>query len=345
MKTAGYVILFLIVVGVVGGSRWRRLYKLDKIHSRGQTDLYLPKEIDLQQLSQIVIDSLQLSHNKKEFKWAAILLGWQTFKSGYYRINHNFSYNSFLAKLAKGNQDPISITIIPGRRESEIISTITRQMRFDSAAAYQVLEDSSFLAGEGISKAHVLGHLFPDTYQFYWTASPRMVFTRIFDEFNQKVTKPFAARFRKIDLSENEVLTLASIIQSEAVHNDEKTTISGLYWNRLKKNMKLQADPTIEFALKTHRRLYFADYKTKSPYNTYLHKGLPPGPIDNPDLSSIKAALFPADNDYLYMVAQPDGYHAFSKTYAKHRQQSKKWRTYLSKQAAGAQKDSTTSPQ
>jgi UPF0755 protein len=342
MKTAGFIILFLIVVGVVGGSRWRRLYKLKTIHSHGQTDLYLPRKMDLQQLSQIVVDSLHLSDNKKEFKWAAVILGWQSFKPGYYDINHNFNYNSFLAKLARGNQDPISITIIPGLRESAIISTITSQMRFDSTAAWGVLQDSSFLAEEGVSKANVIGHLFPDTYQFYWTASPKIVFSRIFDEFNQKTVK-FAARFGKIGLSENEVLTLASIIQSEAVHNDEKTKISGLYWNRLRKNMKLQADPTIEFALKTHRRLYFADYKIKSPYNTYLHKGLPPGPIDNPDLSSIKAALFPADNDYLYMVARPDGYHAFSKTYAKHQQQSKKWRNYLSKQEAKARQDSAAS--
>jgi len=160
------------------------------------------------------------------------------------------------------------------------------------------------------------------------------VLKHIFNEFDAKVSKPYAKRIQHLKLSQKQILTLASIIEGEAVHNDEKPKISGLYWNRLRKHMYLQADPTVAYAVGKSRRLYYKDYHIKSPYNTYLHRGLPPGPINNPSLSSIKAALFPADNDYLYMVARPDGYHQFSKTYAKHRRQSRKWHHYLQKQAA-----------
>ncbi len=343
MKTTGFVLLFLIVVGVVGGSRWKRLHKPDAIHPGEQSDLYLDNQVDVQQLWQIIADSLHFTHNKKRFMWASGLLGWHSFKPGHYKIDHNFTYKKFLQKLAKGNQDPISITIIPGLHQSEIISLISSRMQFDSSAAYSVLQDSLFMNSENVNNTTLVGHLFPNTYQFYWTSSPKTVFQRIFDKFNQAVTEQFAKRFEKINLSEKDILAFASIIQGEAVHNDEKAKISALYWNRLNTGMPLQADPTVEFALHTHRRLYFKDYKTESPYNTYLHKGLPPGPVNNPSLSSIKAALFPADNDYLYMVARPDGYHDFAKTYAKHQQQSKKWHSYLKKQEekAAASADST----
>jgi UPF0755 protein len=345
MKTTGFVLLFLIVVGIVGGSRWSRLHKSDAIHPGKQSDLYLDNQVGLQQLWQVIADSLDFTHNKKRFMWAANLLGWHKFEPGHYKIDHNFTYKKFLQKLAKGNQDPISITIIPGQHKAEIISLISSRMQFDSSAAYRVLRDSSFMNSENINDTTLVGHLFPNTYQFYWTSSPKTVFQRIFHKFNQTVTKPFANRFKEINLSEKEVLALASIIQGEAVHNDEKAKISALYWNRLKAGMPLQADPTVEFALHTHRRLYFKDYKTKSSYNTYIHKGLPPGPVNNPNLSSIKAALFPADNDYLYMVARPDGYHDFAKTYAKHQQQSKKWHDYLKKmeKKAAASADSANS--
>jgi UPF0755 protein len=341
LKTAGLIILFLITAAVVGGFRWRRLYNHSAIHPGLTTDLYLYKKTDIQQLDRILVDSLHLANNKDNLDWAARILGWQSFKPGHYKINHNYTYNAFLSKLAKGNQDPISLTIIPGRHRTAIFSTLADDMRFDSTAIFHVLQDSAFLAKEHINDTTLVGHLLPNTYKVYWTSSPQKLLTRIFNEFNKKVTQKYSKRMHELNLSENQVLALASIIQGEARHNDEKPKISALYWNRLKKGMKLQADPTVEFALKKNRRLTFKDYKIKSPYNTYLHTGLPPGPINNPSLSSIKAALYPADNDYLYMVARPDGYHAFAKTCAKHQRQAKKWRDYLKKQVKKAAKDST----
>jgi len=341
MKKTGLVLLFLASAAVVGGSRLMRLKDTSAIHPQHATDLYLRNKVHLPRLSYILVDSLHIASNKKELRWAANLLGWHSFQPGHYAINHNFTYESLLSKLAKGNQDPVSVTIVPGKREPSIALTLARKMRFDSAAVLQALKDSSFLAKEHLTRKTALGHLFPETYKFYWTSPPKIVLKHIFNEFNQKVIQPYHARFDSLKLSQKGIITLASIIEGEAAHNDEKPVISGLYWNRLKKNMYLQADPTVLYALKKRRRLHFKDYNVDSPYNTYKHKGLPPGPINNPSLSSIKAALFPANNDYLYMVARPNGYHSFSKTYAKHRQQSKKWRNYLRSQRNAAA-DSTT---
>jgi UPF0755 protein len=341
MKKAGLVILFLCVVGAVGGSRLIRLNNPGAIHPGTKADLYLKTDINLQQLSHILTDSLHMAANREQLIWAARLLGWRTFLSGHYRVDHNFTYNQFLLKVAKGSQDPISLTIIPGQWKSQIITTMAHRMRFDSAAISSVLQDSSFLAAKGLTSKTVVGHLFPNTYSLYWTSSPKSVVNHMLNEFNKRVLKPYSHRIHELDVPPGDIIILASIIQGEAAHNDEKPEISGLYWNRLKKGMPLQADPTVAYAVGERQRLYFKDYKADSPYNTYTHKGLPPGPINNPDLSSIKAALFPADNDYLYMVARPDGYHAFAKTYAKHQRQSKKWREYLKKQAEKASSDST----
>jgi UPF0755 protein len=341
MRKAGLVILFLCTVGAVGGSRLIRLNNPKAIHPGTKTDLYLKKNIDLQQLSHILTDSLHMVGNREQLKWAANLLGWRTFLPGHYRVDRDFTYNQFLLKVARGNQDPISLTIIPGQWKAQIVSTMAHHMRFDSAAISHVLQDSSFLAAKDLTPQTVVGHLFPNTYNIYWTSSPKSLVNHVLNEFNKKVLKPYGHRMHELDASPNDIIIMASIIQGEAEHNDEKPEISSLYWNRLKKNMYLQADPTVAYAVGNRQRLYFKDYKMDSPYNTYIHKGLPPGPINNPDLSSIKAALFPADNDYLYMVARPDGYHAFAKTYAKHQRQSKKWREYLKKQAEKTSQDST----
>ncbi len=331
MKKLGVAVLFLSVIALVGGSRLMRLYNPNAIKTETNADLYLKEKTDLNQLSRLLTDSLHAVKDVREFKWAANLLGWRTYQPGHYTIDGGHTYEEFLSKLAKGIQDPISVTIVPGQPEDRIFSFLSNRMRFDSTAVYQAVNDSSFLAGHGISDSVFVGRLFPATYDLYWTAPPRKVLERFFDEFDKKVAAPFSKRAEELDMSLNEVLALASIVEWEAIHEEEKPKISGLYWNRLRRGMLLQADPTVSYALGEQRRLYNKDYQIDHPYNTYIHKGLPPGPVNNPSLSSIKAALNPAEHDFLYMVAQPNGYHAFTKTYAQHQEKSAEWREYLKK--------------
>lgn len=331
-KFFGLLFLFVVTVTAVGGSRLLRLNDGDAISSENDTSVYLYEQVKLDKLSTILDDSVQVINDKEELLWAAKLLGWRTFQPGHYKIDHGFTYDEFLSKLARGNQDPVTITLIPGQTQERLADFLAGKLRFDSLAINNVLRDTSFLANNNITPQSLVGHFFPATYDLYWTSSPDVIMERIFKEFNNQVVAPHKDRLQELDKSLNEIVALASIVEWEAARDDEKPKISGLYWNRLNRGMLLQADPTVNFAVNKRRRLFFSDYKVDHPYNTYVNKGLPPGPITNPSLSSIKAALFPAEHDYLFMVARPNGYHVFTETFAEHKRKSAEWKNYLQEQ-------------
>ena len=325
------LLLCFLTAFIVAESRWSRLNDSNAISSDHAVDLYLDQTTKLPELTNVLEDS-GLIRSRNEFRWAADILGWHNFREGHYQIDHGFTYNRFLSKLARGIQDPVSMTILPGRMKGEIITSVSQDLQFDSLAFAKILSDSTFLSSVDLQKKDVIGRLYPNTYSLYWTSSPKSVFKRILQVFNKTVVSAHKSRFNELDKSVDDIVTLASIIEWEAKVDSEKSVISGLYWNRIKRGMRLQADPTINFIIGKRRRLLYEDYKIDNPYNTYLHRGLPPGPITNPSLSSIKAALYPQDNDYLYMVASPDGSHAFSKTFEEHKQKSAKWRKWIQKQ-------------
>lgn len=325
------LLLCFFAAFIVAESRWSRLNDANAISSEQPVHVYLDQATNLNELTDILADS-DLIDSRKEFGWAANLLGWRNFREGHYLVDRSYSYDAFLSKLAKGIQDPVLVTILPGKLKGEVVASVARQLQLDSLSLANALNDSAFLASNGLHRKEVIGRLYPNTYSMYWTSTAKNVLKRIFQEFDKAVVRTYRNRFKKLDKSVDDIVTLASIVEWEAKVDSEKATISGLYWNRLNKGMRLQADPTINFIIGERRRLLYEDYKIKDPYNTYLHRGLPPGPITNPSLSSIKAALYPAENDYLYMVASPDGSHAFSKTFEEHKRKSEKWRKWLQKQ-------------
>lgn len=326
------VFLLAVTIAIVGGSRLIRLNDPQAIQSGEEAvNLYLDETIHLDQLARVLADS-NLVESKEELLWAGRLLGWNTFASGHYKIDEGFTYDHFLSKLARGIQDPISLTIIPGTTKERVIEKITETFKFDSAALSQSYHDSTLLAEYGLEQKDVIGRMLPNTYLLYWTSSPESVLRRIFNEFERTALEPHRQRLQELDRSVDEIVTLASIIEWEAGEGDDKSIISGLYWNRLRKGMLLQADPTVNYAISERRRLLYRDYRIEHPYNTYVNRGLPPGPITNPSLSSIKAALYPEDHDYLYMVASPEGNHVYSETFEEHKRKSAKWREWIREQ-------------
>ena len=150
-------------------------------------------------------------------------------------------------------------------------------------------------------------------------------------EFRKKITPQIREEMSKRNISLKELIAMASIIEGETRYEPEKKTISGVYYNRIKKGMKLQADPTVQYILPggPKNRLMYSDLKIESPYNTYLYKGLPPGPINNPGLSSIMAALYPEENKLLYFVAKGDGSHRFAESYEEHKKNIELYQKYL----------------
>ncbi len=326
----GFLLVFLAAF-IVAESRWSRLHHEKAISADKPVHIYLDNRTELSELTTILADS-GLIANREEFLWAAQIFGWKKFREGHYLVDNGFSYDAFLSKLARGIQDPVFVTILPGKSKPDIVQKISSDLQFDSLAFHQTITDSLFLDSLGLEPRDVIGRFYPNTYSVYWTTSPEAFFRRVINEFRKSVIDDEKARIEELDRTVDEIVTLASIIEWEAKNKAEKPRISGLYWNRLDRGMRLQADPTVNFAVGERRRLLYEDYQIDHPYNTYLYRGLPPGPITNPSLSSIKAALYPEDHQYLYMVATPDGGHSFSETFEEHKRKSAKWRQWLQEQ-------------
>lgn len=190
----------------------------------------------------------------------------------------------------------------------------------DSLSLLSAVTDAEVTRGYEIPAATLEGYLFPDTYRVPFGSSARQIVDLLVTRSRGAWSNDFDRRAGELSMSRHEVLTLASIVEAEARVADERATIAAVYHNRLKKNMRLEADPTVAYAMDGFRgRLYYKNLEIESPYNTYRHTGLPPGPICNPGAESIRAALFPAAGvDALYFVARGDGRHVFSTTLREH---------------------------
>jgi len=328
----GLIVLFLIVFLAIFNSRYQRIYNERAIYSEENQVLLLDDAIGLNELAERLYEK-EVIADTVEFIWAGNLLGWKNFRPGRYETGDGYDYDEFLSKLARGIQDETKVTIIPGLDERLISRNLSLQLRADSAAFATIFSDSSSISLEyGLTKNELLGRMLPESYFFFWTAEPEDVIRRVLGEFERLVADGLAEEIQNSGFTLDEVLTLASIVEWEAKVQDEKRRISGLYLNRLKRNMRLQADPTVLYALGEKRRVLFEDYRLDHPYNTYVIDGLPPGPITNPDLRSIKAVLDPEDHSYLYMVATPEGTHQFSRTFEEHKQASENWRQFIREQ-------------
>ncbi|TYP95183.1 UPF0755 protein [Fodinibius salinus] len=325
------ILLFFLSAFLIAELRWSRLQNSYAIHTDSPVHLYLDSQTDFKTLSQTLADS-GLINDQGELRWAADLMGWKTFQKGHYLVDRGFTYQEFLSKLGRGIQDPVSVTVLPGKSMGQIIDKLAEALQPDSLAFHHTFTDSVVLARHNLNEKELIGRLYPNTYSLFWTSSPEKVLQRILREFNKAVVTQHEQQIDSLNYSLNEILTLASIVEWEAKSEEEKATISGLYWNRLERGMRLQADPTVNYALGERRRLLYEDYQIEHPYNTYVIRGLPPGPITNPSLNAIKATIYPKEHDYLYMVASPDGTHDFSETFEEHKQKSERWRRWLRKQ-------------
>jgi len=313
-------------------NRNSRLYNKNVISGAGSFEVFIEEPTGVNGLVEI-LNELDIKFDQAELNWAANTLGWRRYQPGRYLITNELSNSDFLSKLGRGIQDPGAVTVYPGTDMNRLSSQLSVQLRADSVSFRKLFEDSSkFVLELGMSGEELFGRMLPETYQMYWTTTAENVIKRIYSEFQRSVVDEYRDEIAEHDLNLDEIITLASIVEWEARHNEEKPRISGLYLNRLESNMRLQADPTVIYALGERRRLLYEDYEYEHPYNTYRIDGLPPGPITNPDLHSIRAVLFPEEHDFLYMVATPEGRHRFSESYREHQQASEEWRRWLREQ-------------
>ncbi len=240
-------------------------------------------------------------------------------KPGTYLFQHGETWTDVLDALTHGRGLVRTVTIPEGWDLNAIIPLLAHDLAADSDSVIAAVRDTGLLARLGVSVPTLEGYLYPDTYSFPDGTTPRAAVRVMVDEFERAWRPEWNDRVRALGLTRHEAVTLASIIEKEARLPEERAIISGVYHNRLRMHMPLQADPTVEYALGRHlQRVYYKNLEVVSAYNTYRHPGLPPGPIASPGGASLEAAVTPADVPYLYFVATPDGHHAFSSTFAEH---------------------------
>jgi len=240
-------------------------------------------------------------------------------KAGEYEIDRGASTVGVLSQLEAGRVKQHVVLLPEGATVSELARVLESERLASSSAIRHIAADPAFLSTLGIDAPSLEGYLFPDTYQFVRGMTPEEMLTRMVQRLRAKTGADITARAAARGLTVHQLLTLASIIEREAVERDEMRKISAVFWNRLKLKMPLQADPTVQYATgKERRALTRADLRVDHPYNTYRNVGLPPGPIASPGLAAIEAALDPAPVQYLYFVAMDDTHHHFSATIAEH---------------------------
>ena len=256
---------------------------------------------------------------------------------GKYKIKKGMSNDALVDLLRSGAQEPVEVTFNNIRWPEQLVSRVGGRLEADSVKLLDYLEDNDFLEKKyGLDPEKVMTMFIPNTYQFNWNTSAEEFLDRMAAEYKKFWSDKRKKKAEKLALSQSEVAILASIVQEEQQQfADERPVIAGLYINRLKKDHPLESDPTLMYAHKDFsiRRVLNKHKEIESPYNTYLNKGLPPGPLNIPDISSIDAVLDYSPSDYFFMCAKDDfsGRHNFAVTYDDHRKNARKYQAALDK--------------
>ena len=254
-------------------------------------------------------------------------------KPGRYKLTPKLSARSLVSELRGGRQSSIRVTFNSVRSVGQLAGVVAQYVEADSLALISAMSDSSILASVGFNRCSAPALFLPDTYDVWWTISPRGWVDKMASEYHKFWNSERLAKADSLGLSPVQVATLASIVEEESNILSDQKIIAGLYLNRLKIGMPMQACPTIKYALGDFsiRRISYQDTQVQSPYNTYINQGLPPGPIRISSKKVIDAVLNPTESKYLYMCARPDGsgLHDFSRTLAEHQRSANKYHRLL----------------
>jgi UPF0755 protein len=310
--------MLLVLVGGLGSIMWMALTPSPSLR-QGPLIVFIPPHESILGIAGRVKEA-DVVRSRVAFVATAVARGVpRSLKAGEYEVPREATTWDVVTLLESGQVRRRVILHPEGASVAELARLFEAEDLAPADAIVRVATDRKFLAAHGIEAASTEGYLFPDTYQFVRGMTPEEMLGRMVQRMRAKVTPTMKERARTLGLSVHELLTLASIIEREAVIKDEQRLISAVFWNRLRIGMPLQADPTVQYAVAKERRtLTRADLLTEHPYNTYVRAGLPPGPIASPGLGAIEAALDPAPVKYLFFVAQDDKRHHFSMSIDEH---------------------------
>ncbi len=309
------VTIFVICATYVAVDFLRPLPIADK-----SMEIHIPRGTTFRQAVEILSEA-KLVRNKNLFLLLGRINGMERrIKAGYYSIQGPLSPLTIFRMLKKGQIIEYEVTVVEGDSLREIGEKLSEKDIIQKKDFKKLSSDKQFLFSHRIDAPSFEGYLFPDTYKIPKGMAPEEAVGMMIVRMREKYSGEMRKRAYELNLTERETLTLASIIEKEAVIDEERPLISAVYHNRLKKGVPLQADPTCIYGFKRfEEKITEKDLRRKTPYNTYVIKGLPPGPIASPGIKSINAALYPADVPYMFFVSNNDGTHIFSITPGEHR--------------------------
>lgn len=330
------IIIVFALAFILTGVRGYQLFKyIFDANIKTSGSFIIPRNANFDQ----VLDSLEKHEillDYKAFKWVAKRKKYaDSIKPGKFLFDTGMTTNQIVNMLKSGAQKPIVVTFNNIRTFSQLAGAVSKYIEPDSLTVLQQLNDSANFAKYGFNQQTFPCMFIPNSYEFYWTTTSQQFVDRMAAEYKRFWNESRKEKAKTKGLTQEQVSTLASIVQEETVKNEEKSIVAGLYLNRIKKGMPLQADPTIKFAMNDFaiRRVLKDHLLIDSPYNTYKYAGLPPGPINVPEISSIEAVLNAENHSYIYMCAKEDfsGYHNFSKTLTGHNQNARIYQEALNR--------------
>lgn len=335
LRKALFIAAFAVVaVGAFAAYQYYT-YVAPNFHCSTETHLYITPDTSFDDIVQQLTDK-QVVRNPRSFvRWAKLKKYPNNIKTGCYEVKDGMSNKQLLNLLLRKIQSPIKLTINNIRTLPQLSSRLAKQLMHDSTAFMQCFTDPNTLLEYNIKQEEIIAFFIPNTYEVYWDTKPQDLVKRMHIEFKRFWTDARLEKAKACQLSPIEVITLASIVEEETRLKKDKPIIAGLYINRLRKRIPLQACPTAKYASGdfTLRRILLEHTQIDSPYNTYRNLGLPPGPIRTPSIESIDAVLNYEKSNYLYMCAKEtrNGEHYFAATYAEHLRNAKKYQAAFKK--------------
>jgi UPF0755 protein len=337
LKISMWLVLGAIVIALFFAVRFYRIIFLpgSDIPEGESIILYIPEGKDYTWLEQRLIEE-DIVNDPGAFKWLADKKNLHKhINAGRYRIPSGMNNNELINMIRSGRQEPIMFMFNNLRTLNELAGVAGRNFEADSSDFAEILRDPQIAEKVGFTLETFPAMFIPNTYEFYWNTGP--------EEFVQRMKREYVAfwsdgkekKAEKVGLTRVEVSILASIVEEESLHDDENARIAGVFLNRLRQGIPLQSDPTLIFARQDYsvRRVLNEDKKINSPYNTYLNRGLPPGPICIPSIEAINGVLDFETHNYLFFCVKPDfsGYHNFAKTLSQHNKNARLYQQALNK--------------
>jgi UPF0755 protein len=338
--TIKYILFGILVVFIIAGIKVSDIYHKaygDNVFTPDKKPMciYIPTGADIEVVKNLLYGE-KLIKNKNTFEWVAEQKNYKKHvHPGKYKIRNRMSNNELINILRAGIQEPVEVVLNNVRTPEDLALKVSEQIEPDTATIMDLFRDKNYVEDLGFNSYTIIGMFIPNTYECWWNISAIGFFDRMRKEYDRFWTLERNYKAQHINLKPNEVITIASIIENETNKPEEYRRIAGVYINRLEKGIKLQADPTVKYALGDFdiKRVLKKHIGIDSPYNTYKYYGLPPGPICMPSITAIDAVLNYEKHDYIYFCAKEDfsGYHNFARTLEQHNKNARLYQKALNR--------------